>query len=92
MERFLWPQCRAVARRRSLGPRLLSWLGSARSREPSPPAGLCPAPHVSAEFALCMGLFCLECRGQPSRALLVFQCLSPSPDQAASVPRPLPAS
>lgn len=57
-----------------------------------PPAGLCPAPHVSTDFTLCRGLFCLECRGQPLRALLILQCMSPSPDQAASVLRPLSAS
>lgn len=57
-----------------------------------PHAGLCPVPHVSTDFALCMGLFCLECRGQPLTALLILQCLSPSPDQAAFMPRPLSAS
>lgn len=45
-----------------------------------PPAGLCPAPHISGDFAPCVGLFCFKCRGQPLRALLVLQCLSASPD------------
>ena len=51
MERFLWPQCRAVARRRSLGPRLLSWLGSARFQRAFCPLLVC-APRPTFPLSL----------------------------------------